>query len=385
MIEMDVIETGLKINSEKLQFWGNPMDNIIYAGYGKPNDGFDESGQDFYRVFDMGVDVQNRELMRTGKVDDISQSPWFGEWYNRYQEWFDLYKDPVTRMAAQTSADHTAIEILNVHAEVFGRRERIFAGRNLAQTINVPNLVIDIDTLKKFGNVEKLGELQVPRPKIIKYSRAHFEAEKFGLIFETSEEDQLKNIHNPHQDAITIAGTKIDSRGSFDVIEELQTNLTSITGTDWEAFEAGADRSSNNPQIDIGKAQLNINGTGVGGVLNRVGMHQFTLARWRGNSYNRGVIAPTVTSYEPGTETLGGGLDGLGAVKDQMIDQGIALCVSTEVEPCCAYFQGPQRVAAEHNNITGSDVWGIFDFHLAAIINTLTGRKLTGVSTPLAW
>ena len=114
-------------------------------------------------------------------------------------------------------------------------------------------------------------------------------------------------------------------------------------------------------------------------------MHQFTLARWRDNSYNRGVIAPTTTSYEPGTEALGGGLDGLGAVKDQMIDQGIALCVSTEVEPCCAYFQGPQRVAAEHNNITGSDVWGIFDFHLAAIINTLTGRKLTGVSTPLQW
>ena len=107
------------------------------------------------------------------------------------------------------------------------------------------------------------------------------------------EEDQLKNIHNPHQDAITIAGTKIDSRGSFDVIEELQTNLTSITGTDWEAFEAGADRSSNNPQIDIGKAQLNINGTGVGGVLNRVGMHQFTLARWRGNSYNRILIELT--------------------------------------------------------------------------------------------
>ncbi len=87
-------------------------------------------------------------------------------------------------------------------------------------------LVIDIDTLKKFGNVEKLGELQVPRPKIITYTRAHFEALKYGLIFETSEEDQLKNIHNPHQDAITISGTKLEARGSFDVIEEPQTNLT---------------------------------------------------------------------------------------------------------------------------------------------------------------
>jgi len=119
--------------------------------------------------------------------------------------------------------------------------------------------------------------------------------------------------------------------------------------------------------------------------LNRIGLHQFTLARWRGNSYNRGLIEPTKTNYEPGTEALGGGFDGIGATKDQMIDQGVGLAVATEVEPTCAYFQGPQRVAAEHNTITGSDVWGIFDFHLAAIINTLTGRKLTGVSTPLAW
>lgn len=134
------------------------------------------------------------------------------------------------------------------------------------------------------------------------------------------------------------------------------------------------------PQIDIGKVQLNTDGTGVGGNMNKVGMHQFTLARWKGNSYNRGLQEPTKTSYEVGTEALGGGFDGIGAVKDQMIDQGIALCVSTDVEPTCAYFQGPQRVASEHNQITGSDVWGIFDFHLVAMINLLTGRKLTGLS-----
>lgn len=119
--------------------------------------------------------------------------------------------------------------------------------------------------------------------------------------------------------------------------------------------------------------------------MNRVGLYQFTLARWRGNSYNRGLIPPTVTNYEPGSEALGGEFDGIGATKDQMIDQGTALCTATEVEPTCAYFKGPQRVASEKNQITGSDVWGIFDFHLVAIVNPLTGRKLTGVTTPLQW
>jgi len=47
-------------------------------------------------------------------------------------------------------------------------RERTFAGKNLCQVINIPNLVIDIDTLKKYGNMDRIGELQVPKPKIIK-------------------------------------------------------------------------------------------------------------------------------------------------------------------------------------------------------------------------
>ena len=383
---MEYIENIPTIDSSKLQFWGNPVDNKVYAGVGEPKHGFGESGQDFYAVYDLDVLAHNMSLMRTAKADEITQTPWIGEWADRYQEWYtNMLAGGVQRTAAQTSADHAAIEILNVHGEVFGRRERTFAGRNLAQTVNVPNLVLDVDTLKKMNNLERIPELGLPKPKQISYTRAHYVADKYALIFETSEEDQLKNLHNPHQDAITVAGTKVESRGSWDVINELQTNLTTLAGTDWEAFEAGADRSTNNPQIDIGKVTLNTDGTGVGGKMNRVGMHQFTLARWRGNSYNRGLVEPTKTNYEPGSEALGGGMDGIGAVKDQMIDQGTALCVSTEQEPTCFYLQGPQRVASEHNQLTGSDVWGIFDFHLAVIVNSLTGRNLTGLTTPIAW
>ncbi len=380
------IEDKISIDTSKLNFWGNPVNGVVYQGYGQPNNGFDESGSDFYPVYDLNILAGNQQLMRTAKMDEITHSPWLGDWQDRYMDWFTNYEaGGEQRLAAQTSADHTAIEILNVHGEVFGRRERTFAGRNLAQTVNVPNLVIDVDTLKKFGNLERIPELGVPKPKILTYSRAHFEADKYALIFETSEEDQLKNLHNPHQDAITVAGTKVEARGSWDTINELQTNLTTLAGTDWESFEAGADRSTNNPQIDIGKVTLNTDGTGIGGKMNRVGMHQFTLTRWRGNSYNRGVVEPTRTNYEPGTEQLGGGMDGIGAVKDQMIDQALGLAVSTEIEPTCFYLQGPQRVASEHNQITGSDVWGIFDFHLAVIVNSLTGRSLTGLTTPLAW
>ncbi len=44
-------------------------------------------------------------------------------------------------------------------------------------------------------------------------------------------------------------------------------------------------------------------------------------------------------------------MDDIGAVKDQIIDQGVGLAVSTEQEPTTFYLQGPQRVASAHNQI----------------------------------
>lgn len=377
-----------RINMEKLSFYRDPEKNVVMAGIGQPDYGFKESG-DWWPVFDIGVRQNNLNLLRTGKADEIRQSPYLGEFYNRYQEWYSKYSQgpgSEGRFAAMTSSDHTAVQILNVHAEVFGRRERAFAGKNLCQIINIPNLVIDFDTLKKYGYVEALAELQIPKPKILKYTRQHVEASKVGLIFETSEEDQLKLIHNPYQDGITIAAAKIEARASFDAINTLQSSLPTQAGTDWSTFDAGTNKSTNNPQDDLGIAELNIGGTGIAGKMNKVGMHPLTLTKWNGNSFNKGITTPVDNNgiYEPGTSPLKA-YEGVGLVRDQMITQGACIAVSTEVEPCCAYLQGPQRVAAEHNQITGSDVYGIFDFHAVSIINTLTGRLIQNVSTPRAW
>ncbi len=124
---MEYQEQEIRIDSSKLNFWGNPEDQKIYAGYGQPNHGFGESGQDFYPVYDMNVKADNKELMRTAKADDITKSPWMGEWYDRYQKWNELHSDPVTRMAAQTSGDHTAIEM--VKRKILAARQGSEQGR----------------------------------------------------------------------------------------------------------------------------------------------------------------------------------------------------------------------------------------------------------------
>lgn len=378
-------QNGYRVDLSKLSFWRNPATNVVMAGYGEPSQGFREG--DWWPAFDINTRMDNMTLLRTGKKDEITQSPYLNEWRDIYEEWFSNWKNTgMQRLAAQTSSDHTAVQILNVHAEVFGRRERMFAGKNLCQVINIPNLVIDFDTLKKYGYMESLAELQVPKPKLLTYTRQHVEAIKYGLIFETSEEDQLKILHNPHQDAITIAAAKVEARQSFDAITTLLNGLTTQSGTDWSVYDSGTNKSTNNPQDDLGIAELNIEGTGIAGKMSRVGMHPLTLTKWNGNTFNKGIIAPTDNNgiYEPGTSALKA-YDGVGLVREQLIQQGVCIAVSTEIEPCCAFLQGPQRVAAEHNQITGSDVYGIFDFHNVAIINTNTGRLIQNVNTPRAW
>ena len=154
----------------------------------------------------------------------------------------------------------------------------------------------------------------------------------------------------------------------------------------WDTFVASTDRSTNDPTVDVGIASLNIEGSGVGGKMNRVGMHQLTYAKFTGNTFLRGVASngPRDYSYEPGTSELSG-IPGVGLVLDNSIKQGDVYAVDTELEPTAALFQGPQRVGSAHDEETGDDKYFVIDYHLAAIIQSETGRQITGCITPLAW
>ena len=98
----------------------------------------------------------------------------------------------------------------------------------------------------------------------------------------------------------------------------------------------------------------------------------------------RGLFEPAPDpSWEPAIRPIKG-LAGVGLVQDHFIPQGVAYLLDVGDETCCALFQGPTRVASKREEISGSEIYGIFDFHLAAIINTNTGRRATAATTPVA-
>ena len=76
----------------------------------------------------------------------------------------------------------------------------------------------------------------------------------------------------------------------------------------------------------------------------------------------------------------------VGLVLDNGIQQGIVYAVDTTTEDSSiAYFQGPQRIGSAHDEETGDEKYFIVDYHKAALVQSETGRQLTGCITPIAW
>ena len=292
------------------------------------------------------------------------------------------------REAALRSSTNSAVDIVNIWTEVLGKKDRTYAGKNMAKEIATPNLLIEIDTATKFQGMVRIDEGQQGGGvmKELTYSRASFSAKKYGLKFVIHEESQLKNHHNVLQDSIQVASTKVEQRQSFDTIAALSGLTTIAAAGVWDTFVSSADRSTNDPLADIGKVDLIINGSNVGGKMNRVGMHPLTQLRYKENSFIRGVAStnPVGYEFEPGTTSLQG-VEGVGMVLDPSFEQGKVYCVSTEVEPTVAFFQGPQRIGSEHDQESGDDKYFIVDYHDAQVIQSETGRTITGCSTPIAW
>jgi len=381
------------------QYWSNPVDGLVYAGQGQPDHGFNSSDNYFFKVFDPKQRADNMSRIKEASLNgelsnqfyDTMKTPYLDEeFYDAHVEWESLYnQNGRQKSAALISPTNAVTNILNVFAKTYGMKDRKYAGVELAQKIGIPNLVIDIDTLAKISGMAELAEMQMPKAKEIRYTRTHYDAKKFGLVFEVSEEAILKNLHNPFQDTITVAGTKVDQRKAYDVIDTLESGLTTTAAlAAWDTYEANTDRSTQNPVKDIERIVLHtIEGTGEGGTFNRAGMNQITLTDYDTNSFNRGIIEPVGdqgAERHPGVRPLKGFGGTVQVVQDQFIPQGVAYLLDVGDETCCALFEGPQRVASKVDEMLNSNIYGIFDYHLAAIINASKGRRVSGVATPVA-
>ena len=239
-----------KINKREIdykgqQLWLNPVDKTVYATDGAPTYSFGEvNGTPIYNYnahFDAVKTAKDR--LGTSYMHDAFVDPEFKSLAEDYVS--DIKLGGRLRQAALRSSVNSAVDIVNVWETVLGKRDRVYAGKNLAKEIAVPNLLISIDTVTKFTGMEKLDEGMRARVKELPYTRANFTADKFGLKFIIHDEARLKNVHNVLQDSIQVASNKIEQRQSFDVLAITETNTAQAATGVWDTFTASTDHSVN--------------------------------------------------------------------------------------------------------------------------------------------
>lgn len=387
-----IVESGMKRDSTE-QIWLNPVNNMVYSTVFQPEHGFNsEIGA--YQIYDPAVAAHNREVIEKASIDgSLTQSlvDGLGSPYkdssleNAAQKFDTLLRNNQVKEAAMLSTDNRAVDVVKIFEKLYGLKDRNYAGVELFERVSSEELVLNFDKVKKQNGMEEIPENTLPRNKEIEYERVTLNTKKYGLMARVTDEAIRRNVHNPFQDSITTASTKLMQRKAFDVIIEALTNITTVTALgDWEAFVAGTDRSLVDPTKDIMRViNSTIEGTNVGGKFNTMGVNAIVGKIYDNNSYLRGTIAPTPgMDAAPGTRPVRG-IDGATMVQDQFIPQGIAILTDNGVESCGVLLEGPTRVATKTDELTGTQTYVTMSHHLARVINPDTGRIIDGVSVPI--
>lgn len=387
-----ITESKLRRSSTE-QIWLNPVDNQVWSTVFQPEHGFtNEVGA--YKVYDPAVASHNRTVIEKASLDgsltqntvDALKSPYHDSSLREAAMHYDsLIKNNRVKEAAMLSTENRAVDVVKIFERLYGLKDRNYAGVEIFERVPTEELVLNFDKVLKQNGMEEIPENTLPRNKEIKYERVTLNTKKYGLMSRVTDEAIRRNVHNPFQDSITTASTKVMQRKAFDVISEAESGITTVAALgDWETFVASTDRSTIDPTKDIMRViNTTIEGTNTGGKFNTMGVNAITGKIYDNNSFLRGLIEPT-PSFEPAPGTRPArGLQGVTMVQDQFIQQGFAILVDNGVESCGILLEGPTRVATKTDELTGTQTYVTMSHHLAKVINPDTGRIITGVQVPI--
>lgn len=380
-------------SAQGLEWWHNPVDDLIYETTGKPLHGFSSEinatpvydSATFKTNFKLIEAAKNEGTLSTNMVDSLNSPILEPELEKAIVEHSSLIHKGNFREASLLSSENPQVNIVKIESHLYGRKDRRYAGRELAHTIPTEELITNIDKLIKMGGMEQIREGELPRNKNISYERVNLETLKYGLTIRVTDESIRKNVHNPYEDSIQVASSKEIQRKSFDTIVALDSGLNTIVGVPWDTFVAGTDRSTNDPSVDILRVvQSSIEGTNIGGVFSHLGINGIGGKRYDNNSYNRGITAEaSPVNLQPGTR-VAKNLENVIMVNDQFIPQGDAYLVdATAEDAACIFLEGPATVFTDID-ILKTKTFLALSYHLAKVINKDTGIKMTGTYTPLA-
>src|SRR6266487_80715 len=306
-----------------------------------------------------------------GKYED----PFIGEWVGINQEYVSLKRSGKIKSAAVgTNTDFSAIDVINVLAEMVNTELRNFVLEQAVTAIGTPQLNLNVDTYTRFTNSVGVPEGVAPQTKRPSVSRTAFNLTKDVGHVAFTDEAQIRAVHDILRQAMDTAVTDMKRIRSNKIATELET-ATGVSGGNWTTITTG-DHNDTAPQVNLGTVADTIFANN--GNANIITSHDKPRRAFTMSFYIKGLLQaiplPDLSLAKVITNVPA--LPGF----TWFIDNEHTNTLATVFDKQAVYLMdGPKRVAQYRMESEGIDGYIYRDWNLPKIVIGGRIRKLTGV------
>lgn len=371
--------------------WYNPARSIAKSDHGDkvlPDSVYlgEASGQPTWneRILDMGKfrEIRNaaQTAIKNGSISSFDwgkfEDPWVDDWKRINQEYQYMKKTGKIKGAAVgQNADFTAIDVVNVLAQMVGIELRNFTLEQALTSIGTPQLNLRIDTWTRFVNSQGVPEGIAPMTRRPSVARVSLDLTKDVGHVAFTDEAQLRAVHDIFRQAIDTAVTDMKRIRSNKIATELETG-TGVAGADWAAFTT--DHNTTAPQTNLGTVADTVFANN--GQANIVTSHDKPWRNFTMSTYVKGLLQAVPLPDLSLAKVINNvpGLPGL----TWYIDNEHTSTVACVFDKGAVYLlEGPKRVAQYRMEQEGVDGYIYRDWNLPKIVIGGRIRKLTSIAT----
>lgn len=324
------------------------------------------------RAFDVALFKRNMQRIKSGKSNDwgaVQEDPFIGD----FKKLNDKRIEHIKSAGYGSSTDFSAIDVINVQAQLITTELRDFVLEQAVTEIGVPNLTISIDAWTRFTGQKAIGEGVPPVLKLGSAARTTFNLVKDGTGIGLTFEAQARAVHDIYRTLVDNAVSDLRRIKAASIATTIET-ATDVAGADWAAYTT--DHSTTNPFDNIGTVSDTI--VSNNGRPDTLAIHDRVWRDFISNTHVHGFGLGPDHSGEFSTARV---VQVPGTNFTAYIDNSKTNTICSVYEKkSIVKFQGPVRTASVQDQLADIDMYRIFDFNLPALLVAGRARDLTGVS-----
>src|SRR5215212_5404591 len=274
-----------------------------------------------------------------------------------------------------TQTDHSALNVVNIMAEILGRDERTYVLEQAVRQAAVPNLRLSVDTWQGFGVERDVAEGQETLYQKGKFSRQEITMKKDVSHIAITDEAEITSDRNLMQEHIRHSAAEMRRLKALKVAIGLE-SISDTTAADWGAIAAGSAFSTSNPLDQLGAVMDIIEANG--GTPNTIASHNKPLRDFLSNTWIKGQITPAA-NVAIGTRVINGvpGLPGVTWYVDNLLTNTVATVYDRDA---IMLLQGPVRTETYRDSTHGFNGYITRDWNTVYVLDPSQIADLTGIS-----